>query len=142
MDYILTIIPALIGYGIATQCRIQSTSGARLKFRPPAATFGIVWPILYAFLGISWLLAYRENKSSNLSHITYGSTSALLGFYIYIYGCRKMKKEAIWTIAASIATTIGSIVLGNTLSRLLLAPLLAWLNFALLLSTSDIQIVS
>lgn len=144
-DLLLVFVPGLLGYFVSSQCRIRSSSGDQVKVRPPSYAFRAIWPVLYGCLGVSWLLTSRSlgnQRRRVLSHLSYGSTTALLAAFIYLHGCRNKKKEATWTIVGSIGTTISSMIFGTAISRLLLAPLLSWLNFALLLSTLNLQIVS
>ena len=60
---ILRLLFAMIlGFGInlIPKCKISRNSGNIVKFRPPSFVFGIVWPILYILLGLSWILLLKK----------------------------------------------------------------------------------
>lgn len=131
-------IPMMLGYITSNKCWSRSNgkkAGSRVAFRPPAYVFGIVWPILYIMLGLSWVLSDK----STTTDICYISTSILLASWIYVYGCKNKK---IWGIY-SIVLTIGSIIMTMNIvelqSRLLIVPLLTWLLLALLLNVNSVE---
>ena len=61
------IYPMLIGYIVSYKCKMGKDSGKTVKFRPPGYVFGIVWPILYILLGLSWINSVKNNK--NVSYL-------------------------------------------------------------------------
>ena len=63
-----------------------------VKFRPPGYIFGIVWPILFTLIGLSWVNSANKLKS-RLSDILYLSLSLLLASWIIVYSCIKDKKK-------------------------------------------------
>jgi len=134
---ILICLPALTGYLTAMFCKVGSDSGSNVSFRPPPIVFSIVWPILYLFLGISWVLARNYNRY--IADIAYIIIILLLNMWIYVYSCQKDKKSAISVIALSfIATLLTCIFLGTFLSKLLILPLVLWLFFATILNIFEV----
>ena len=58
-DIFLFFVPAILGYSSSIFCNIGKSAGANVSFRPSPIVFAIVWPILYACMGWSWVLAER-----------------------------------------------------------------------------------
>ena len=42
LDYLIIILPSLIGYGSSMICNVQKTAGSTVSFRPPPFVFAIV----------------------------------------------------------------------------------------------------
>ena len=136
------VLPAALGYLTSHSCwkRVSSKrAGASVAFRPPAYVFGIVWPLLYIMLGLSWVLAMKNNKSSTYIEITYLSISILLASWIFVYGCKNRKVWGVYSIAMSIGAIIMAMNLVGVESRVLLVPLLTWLILALLLNVFEVS---
>lgn len=127
------LLPALIGYMTSYVCPMTTeTRGEHIPFRPPSYVFRTVWPILYIMIGIAW----EKNGRTILVDSVYTAVSFMLALWIYVFSCRKEIMGSIYVMLLSITSVIsGIIVSDNTASRLLLAPLLSWLAFALLLNT-------
>lgn len=140
IDLIYLFLPMIVGYGTTAMCKIGQNAGKVVKFRPPSFVFGIVWPILFLLLGISWIIAVRNTEFVKTTILVYLLTTLSLGLWTYVYGCLKMKKEASWVILLSIMASIASFSQGNDISKLLISPLIAWLIFALLLNTTEVQL--
>jgi benzodiazapine receptor len=115
---------------------MDETSGETVKFRPPAWVFGVVWPILYILLGISWVIASRQNK---LNSIIYGLITLLLMSWIIFYSCEKDKKSSVYILICSIMAAFACISVGNNVSKILISPLIGWLIFALMMNAQEIQ---
>ena len=66
LKYIPIAIPLITGYASSAICRMEDSgkSGENVLFRPPAAAFGIVWPILYILMGVAWYVS-REKFTEN-----------------------------------------------------------------------------
>lgn len=133
-EWVILFIPIVTGFAASLICRIGKTAGATVSFRPPSWVFGIVWPILYILLGFSWIYAHREDK---LNNIPYSILVGLLVAWIIVYGCLDRKNIGLWIISLSILAAVMCCIVGNTESRLLIAPLIVWLFFALLLSVIE-----
>jgi benzodiazapine receptor len=138
LEYALFLIPFVVGYSTSALCTVGKKAGKTVDFRPPSWVFGVVWPILFGMLGVSWILAYRKDPSL-LTLALYGLTSFFLGLWTVVYGCLGNKKAASWVLVLSIASVISNLVIGTQSSRLLLCPLLAWIVFATLMNTTEVS---
>lgn len=136
------IVPMALGYITSHSCwkRVSSKrAGASVAFRPPAYVFGIVWPILYIMLGLSWVMAMKKNKTATHVEISYVSISILLASWIFVYGCKNRKVWGVYSIALSLGAVIMTMNLVGVESRVLLVPLLTWLILALLLNVFEVS---
>lgn len=138
MLWYLIPIPLIVGYIAQSFCRLGKNTGKIVKFRPPSIVFAIVWPILYIMLGTSWMLASQGNMLW-LPMILYSLLAIFLGLWIVMYGCVKSKTASAWILVVCIALVLGCFSIGNVWSKLLLAPLLAWLIFATIMNTTEVQ---
>ena len=94
LEYALFLIPFVVGYSTSALCTVGKKAGKTVDFRPPSWVFGVVWPILFGMLGVSWILAYRKDPSL-LTLVLYGLTSFSLGLWTVVYGCVGNKKAAL-----------------------------------------------
>ena len=128
--------PMVAGFVVSKFCKMEK-SGITVKFRPPGYVFGIVWPILYILLGLSWI---NSNPSSNKKvELLYFVLSSLLAYWIVVYACQKNKRNAVFIMLAIILNIGILMVQIPKKSQLYLVPLGIWLLFALLISTTEIQ---
>ena len=81
--------PMIAGFVVSKPCKMER-SGVNVKFRPPPFIFGIVWPILYILLGLSWINS-NPDKNMNLE-VMFFVLSSLLAYWIVVYACQKIKK--------------------------------------------------
>ena len=139
-DIIYFLLPAIICYTVTVFCKIGKTAGSNVKFRPPPQVFGIIWPILFVLFGLSWAIAMRNCNNKILCFSTYMLVTISLALWIYIYGCKKSSKGAAWVLILSIAASLMCFAQGNNISKILLAPLIAWCVFAQLMNTTEVQI--
>jgi len=136
-EYIPIILPSILGYGTAMICGVNKDSGAVVPIRPPPIVFSIVWPILYLMLGFSWFYARKNNNV--ISDLFYSILVFLLSVWILVYSCQKNKKLAIYILLLSVITGIFAYNFSlNFNSKLLIAPLIAWLIFATILSITEV----
>lgn len=56
-----------------------------------------------------------------------------------IYECENKKREGAWILAVSIMVSLMAMIVGNTSSRLTLAPVITWILFALIMNTTEVQ---
>ena len=85
-DLLRLFYPMVAGFVVSKFCKMEK-SGITVKFRPPGYVFGIVWPILYILLGLSWI---NSNPSSNKTiELLYFVLSSLLAYWIVVYACQK-----------------------------------------------------
>ena len=135
-DLLRLFYPMVAGFVVSKFCKMEK-SGITVKFRPPGYVFGIVWPILYILLGLSWI---NSNPSSNKTiELLYFSLSSLLAYWIVVYACQKNKRNAVFIMLAIILNIGILMVQIPKKSQLYLVPLGIWLLFALLISTTEIQ---
>ena len=135
-DLMRLVYPMVAGFGVSLFCKMEK-SGVNVKFRPPPYIFGIVWPILYVLIGLSWVQSNpRQNQMIDGLFFT---LSSLLAVWIVVYACRKDKKNAVFVMVAILLSIAMLMVLIPKTSQLMLVPLGVWILFALLLSTTEVQ---
>ena len=135
-DLLRLLYPMVAGFVVSKFCKMEK-SGITVKFRPPGYVFGIVWPILYILLGLSWI---NSNPSLNKKvELLYFVLSSLLAYWIVVYACQKNKRNAVFIMLAIILNIGILMVQIPKKSQLYLVPLGIWLLFALLISTTEIQ---
>ena len=105
------------------------------KLTPPGYVFGIVWPILYLLLGISFLLTIKSPKCIGFcSPLVFFTAQMILNLmWTTVFFRMKMMKTALLLIYAIIALTIIAfmkMLAVNRNSAILLIPYLLWLCFA------------
>lgn len=130
-----------MGYASALICKVNKDSGKIVKFRPTPIVFSIVWPILYLLLGISWFLA-RKQPNSILVDAMYLSLNLILCLWLYVYSCRKDKKNAIYVIVLSIIFAMFCYTLcEDVLGKLAIVPLIGWLYLATLINIFEVETI-
>lgn len=138
---LIILVPAIIGYLAGYKCKVQETSGESVKYRPPPKVFGIAWAILYILLGLSWYYAIKSTiniKMIIMIILFYTLLNIALCSWIYLYSCEKQKTTAIYGLAISFTFALLCYTLGNTESKLCIAPLIGWLFFATLINVGEI----
>jgi|TARA_B110000967_G_C18786065_1_gene510830 benzodiazapine receptor len=135
-DLMRLVYPMVAGFGVSLFCKMGK-SGTNVKFRPPPYIFGIVWPILYLLLGLSWI--HSNPQQNQLVDGLFFTLSSLLAFWIVVYACQKDKKNAVFVMVAILLAIALLMVLIPQKSQLMLTPLGIWILFALFLSTADVQ---
>lgn len=144
-EWIILLLPMIACFTASAVCPIGKTAGNSVVFRPPAWVFGIVWFIITIMLGLSWVIALKQNDQTTSKlpisaiYTIYGFLVGFLVWWIIQYGCNKDKISATWIFVPLIMTALMCMVIGSTISRLLVCPLIAWLIFALLLATTEIN---
>jgi benzodiazapine receptor len=132
------LIPSIMGYTSALFCGVNKDSGKIVKFRPPPIVFSIVWPILYLLLGISWFLARKQL----IVDIMYLSLNLILCLWLYVYSCRKDKKNAIYVIVLSMVFALFCYtVCEDVLGKLAIVPLIGWLFLATLINIFEVETI-
>ena len=136
LEYLYLLLPIISGYGISAVCSTDESAGQNVKFRPPGWVFGVVWPILYIMLGVSWVYASRE---SQFNSIYYCVLTLLLTTWVFVYSCKKDKQSSVYILLASIIASFTCFSTGTIQTKLMISPLIGWLIFALLMNTTEIQ---
>jgi translocator protein len=135
-DLMRLFYPMVAGFVVSKFCKMEK-SGVDVKFRPPPFVFGIVWPILYILLGLSWIKS-NPDKNRNIE-IMFFTLSSLLAYWIVVYACQKNKKNAVFVMLAIILNISLLMVQISKQSQIYLVPLAVWIFFAMLLSTTELQ---
>ena len=132
----VVLFPAIIGYGLSWVCPVgkgHDTSESAIPFRPPAWVFGVVWPVLYILLGVSLFLSLSDPILLSLHALIVLALAA----WIPVTSCWGMKREGMWILVACVLACAYAMLLSKR-SALLLAPLLVWVSFAVLMSAWQI----
>ena len=115
------------------------------SFMPPGSAFGIVWPILYALLGLALAMILMEPPSDR-------RRTALILFFVqlalnfawspvFFAGHDiNLAKVVIFAMAAFAAAAAGQFFRIRPVAGLLMVPYLAWLVFAAVLTTTIQQL--
>ena len=110
-------------------------------FMPPGWTFGVVWPILYAMLGVALAMILVEPTSPRrkLALILFVAQLVLNFLWSPIFFAAHDITLAQWVIfimAAIAAAAAGQFVRIRKAAGLLMLPYLAWLVFAATLNST------
>jgi tryptophan-rich sensory protein len=138
-EYLLIPIPAILGYLFGSICNVGKDSGEVVSFRPPPIVFGVVWIILYLFIGVSWFLAVKDTESKLLTYTFYILLNIALCSWIYLYSCKNDKKNAIYVLLISFVFSLLCYTIGNRNSKMLIVPLIGWILFAMLLNIFEVE---
>jgi tryptophan-rich sensory protein len=115
------------------------------SFMPPGWTFGVVWPILYALLGIALGMIIAEPPSPRRqAALTLFAIQMVLNFAwspIFFGGHDiSLGKIVIFAMAALAAAAAGQFLRLRRAAGLLMVPYLAWLVFAATLNATIEQL--
>jgi tryptophan-rich sensory protein len=128
------------GYGNAWFDALEKPS-----FMPPGAAFGIVWPILYALLGIALAIILVEPVSPRRkTGLNLFFAQLVLNFAwspIFFAGHDiRLAKVVIFVMAGLAAAAAGQFLRIRRTAGLLMIPYLAWLVFAATLNATIEQL--
>ena len=135
MEKLIILVPLITGYITTAVCKMSSDAGSSVSFRPPAAVFGIIWPILYLLLGYSW---YRSLDCS----IYYSLLVLSLCSWLVIYSCLNNKGLAIFNLLICVVLSLMVYTCASKVSKYTIVPLIGWLLFALLLNMFEVNNLS
>ena len=138
LDCIYLFSPLVFSYLTKFICPIDKNAGKLLKFRPPSWVFGVVWPILFIFLGISFMFNMRRNNSL-LTFSLYVLLIISFSLWMYFYNCKNNKRIALLVLLFSFGLSLGCFSVSYTTTKLLLCPLITWLLFAILMNKTEVQ---
>ena len=124
------------GYGNAWFDALRKPS-----FMPPGAAFGIVWPILYALLGIALAMILAEPQSPRRkAALTLFFVQLALNFawspIFFALHDIGLANIVIFAMAAIAAAAAGQFYRLRRAAGLLMVPYLAWLIFAAMLNST------
>ena len=123
--------------GLLTSSFIDYNTLVKPPLSPPGYIFGIVWPILYLLMGISYYLLKKDNYDTQKESIIYYSqlfVNLLWSIFFFVLKWRLF--TVFWTILL-LGLVIYMIILffkKNKVSAYLNIPYLIWLIFATYLS--------
>ena len=123
--------------GLLTSSFIDYNTLIKPPLSPPGYIFGIVWPILYLLMGISYYLLKKDNYDTQKESIIYYSqlfVNLLWSIFFFVLKWRLF--TVFWTILL-LGLVIYMIILffkKNKVSVYLNIPYLIWLIFATYLS--------
>ena len=128
------------GYGNGWFDALQKPS-----FMPPGWAFGVVWPILYALMGIAVAMILVETPSPRRqAALTLFFIQLVLNFawspIFFAAHDITTAKIVIFVMAATAAAAAGQFLRLRRLAGLLMTPYLAWLIFAATLNASIEQL--
>ncbi|HEX8840357.1 MAG TPA: TspO/MBR family protein [Sphingomicrobium sp.] len=111
------------------------------SFMPPGWAFGVIWPILYALMGIALAIIIAEPASPRRqAALTLFFIQLLLNFAwspIFFAGHDiRLAKVIIFAMTAVAAAAAGQFLRLRKSAGLLLIPYLAWLIFATMLNVT------
>ena len=111
------------------------------SFMPPGWVFGVVWPILYALLGMALAMVIAQPPSPRrIFGLTLFSIQLLLNFawspVFFAKHDLSLAKWVIFLMATLAAAAAGQFWRIRTAAGLLLIPYLAWLIFAATLNAT------
>lgn len=138
--YLFLSIPMFTGYITSFACKIEKDAGSKIRARPPPWIFGSVWPILYLFLGLSWVLLRGDN--SHIIDILMTLNITGLNIWIAMYGCKKDKKNALYIILIVLLFALqifGYAWTHNIMAAMLVTPFLVWILFATMLNYTEVN---
>ena len=111
------------------------------SFMPPGPVFGVVWPILYALLGIAlaMILAEPASERRRTALILFFVQLALNFAWSPVFFAGHdivLAKVVIFAMAAIAAAAAGQFFRIHAVAGLLMLPYLAWLVFAAVLTAT------
>jgi translocator protein len=144
----LITVPAIMGFGWLSGWLSNSGYGNdwfdaldKPAFMPPGSAFGIVWPILYAMLGVALALIVAEPRTRRRHRalVLFYAQLALNYAWTPIFFAAHDIRLAFITILVMIAvaaSTAGQFWRIRPLAGALMLPYLAWLCFAAVLNSA------
>jgi benzodiazapine receptor len=139
LKYAVLLLPIISGFITAFSCGTSKESGKVVKYRPPPIVFSIGWSLLYILLGLSWYYAITNNNNV-LVNVMYSMLVFTLILWVIMYSCMNDKKNSIYVLLLSLMFGLMCLTVSDKIiSKLLIIPLLVWLNFALLMNTTEVQ---
>lgn len=144
----LITVPAVVGFGTLSGWLSNSGYGnpwfdalEKPFFMPPGWIFGVVWPILYALLGIALALIVKERptrRRQNALILFFAQLALNYAWSPIFFGAQAIQLGLITILAM---TGIAAIAAGQfwrirPLAGALMIPYLAWLCFAAALNAA------
>lgn len=137
---VVGLTPAFMGF--ATSCLVGGVpkgAAAAVVGRPPSGSFGMLWLILYALIGVAWVKQGIEEVETNIS---FGVLNMALCAWIVIYTRTHENAQvfSLWWLFVCLVVAQSVINYSDHKTvRLALTPLQVWLSFASVLSFLALQ---
>lgn len=130
------LAPMAFGALASKLCPMAGRNTSPVAAQPPGWVFGVVWPILYLSIGLAWMIARRSNAKT--VDTIFLLNMLFINGWIWLNGCKKDNKLALWTFVPSIATALIAMLVVYSYTykshgwwpAALLGPYIAWLIFA------------
>ena len=135
-SFLVTFVPTFLSSLFISDSSSYYNSLVKPPLSPPAAVFGIVWPILYLLMAISLYLVISSNAPSHekrSAYILYAFQIVLNALWSIIYFNLKEPFLAfLWLLLLLIVVLLmtASFYKINKIAGWLLIPYIAWLLFA------------
>ena len=142
LDIVLFFVPIVTGYTMSAICPMRKSAGSNIRgARPPAWVFGVVWPILYLLMGLSWVQLRRQlSRSPVIVDILFTALVVTLNVWLLVYSCARNAKGALYVLILALMLSLCTWGYSAPLTPFFyLTPLVAWLIFALLLNFSEVN---
>lgn len=141
MDYLRFFAPAVTGYLVSFLCPMEKTRVSVAQ--PPSWVFGVVWPILYAFIGYIWMRRRYDGL--------FGLLTSLTTLWLIVYSCplhfsmpfiNDRKKAGLFVFVCIIGVSFAIMATlskhGNRVEIGMFAAFMAWILFAMMLNFSSV----
>jgi benzodiazapine receptor len=143
---VAVVLPLAVGglSGYATAQGVRSWYPTLVKpfFNPPAWIFGPVWTALYILMGVAAFLVWRRGLEAEgvkagltlfLAQLALNGLWSILFFGIHSPGLAFVEILVLWIAIAATIRAFGRV---SAAAAWLLAPYLAWVSFATILTGS------
>lgn len=115
------------------------------SFNPPNAIFAPVWTFLYALMGISFFLVWKQPVSHKRNRalvlfavqFVFNFCWSIIFFQLHAIGWALVEIILLWIL---VLATITSFVKLSRIAAILLVPYLAWVSFATVLTACIYQL--
>lgn len=137
--YLLCALTIIFPFTLSRSCKIKLEWDSRVK--PSNNVFGIVWPFLYLLMTVSLYLILTSTKTCSLYYVALISTIfGLILNYLYIIktGCHNDWVSGLYVLILYLMVLLIQLLSCynvNKIAGLLLAPLVGWCIFALILNS-------
>lgn len=141
------LAPALAGYG--TVALLGTDMAPPKTSAPPSGwVFSAVWPVIYLLLGYSWYETMKCSKGAKdraRVEVAFGAVVLGLCAWLVVHADGRdhaRQRSALLVMVATLAALGGAYTLASRRCEegaLALAPVLAWMGFALNLSVGEVN---
>ena len=131
------LAPAVVVYSTGALCPMDKNE-TKQPHVPPGWVFATVWPLLLAALGAAWARAVMDDGAPVAIHLAYAALVMGLGAWPILYSCkRKLMWASVLIVGCLAVALLITATTQDVWQRGLLAPMIAWLIFALAINTEN-----